>query len=61
MEPGSGEVETQVGVDEEAGTAGRGIAPVRHRVLHVRHCRAELEKIYAIKPVKIKILFSNLI
>ncbi len=44
MKPGSGEVEAQVSVDEEAGTAGRGIAAVRHRVLHVRDCRAELEK-----------------
>jgi hypothetical protein len=44
MEPGSGEVEAQVSVDEEAGTAGRRVAAVRHRVLHVRDCRAEVEK-----------------
>jgi hypothetical protein len=44
MEPGSGEVEAEVSVDEEAGTAGRGVAPVRHRVLHVRNSRAEIGK-----------------
>ncbi len=60
MEPGSGKVEAQVSVDEEAGTAGRGVAAVRHRVLHVRNCRAE-KKNFSINPVKMEILFSNLI
>ena len=42
MEPDPGPLPAQVRHDEQAGTAGLGVVPVRHGVLHVRDGRVEL-------------------
>ena len=45
MKPDSGIVEAKIGPDEESGTGGRCVAPIGHRVFHVRHSRGKLGEV----------------